>query len=218
VTRPGTTHLWALFPDPDRARQWLGDELSRPDYQESLIERFGRWVDDLRNSIDEATGKVGLMNPVLALVLLVVLAGLLAFALSRLRRNVAVPQKVSAVFTEARQTAEQHRRSAHAALEQRRWNDAVVESVRAIASGLVERGLVAEQADVTVHELSESAAALFPGLAVRLRRTGIVFDETRYGDRPADEDRAREAVSLEIEVSSHAPEPGTRRPMSAVPR
>ncbi len=210
---------WALSPDPDQARRWLEDELSRRDYQESLLERFGRWFDDLMDTIRDATGQVGLMNPVLATVLLVVLAGLLAFALSRLRRSVAVTGQASTVFSEKRQSAEDHRRSAHDALEQSRWDDAVVESVRALASGLVERGLLPEQADLTVHELTERAAQLYPSLAARLRSTGVAFDETRYGDRPADEVRAREAVALDLETSRRAPEEsGIRGPVSAVPR
>jgi hypothetical protein len=210
---------WALSPDPGQARRWLEDELSRRDYQESLLERFGRWFDDLMDTIRDATGQVGLMNPVLATVLLVVLAGLLAFALSRLRRSVAVTGQASTVFAEKRQRAEDHRRSAHEALEHGRWDDAVVESVRALAAGLVERGLMPEQADLTVHELTERAAQLYPSLAAPLRRTGVIFDETRYGDRPADEVRAREAVALDLETNSRAPEgSGTRGPVSAVPR
>jgi uncharacterized protein DUF4129 len=209
----------ALFPDPDQARRWLGDELSRSDYQESLLERFNRWFNDLIGSIGEATGKVGLMNPVLATVLLVVFAGVIAFALSRLRRNVTVAGRQGSVLVEAQQSAEQHRRAADEALRQGRWDQAVVEAVRALASGLVERGLLPEKADLTVHELVESAAALYPSLAARLRGTGVTFDETRYGDRPAVEQQARDAVALELETSRRAPEStGNRGPVSAVPR
>ena len=209
----------ALFPDPDRAREWLGDELSRAEYHESLLERFGRWFSELLDTIGRATGEIGLMNPVLATILLVVLAGLLAFALSRLRRNVTVHEKRSAVFTETRQRAEDHRRSANEALDRGRWDEAVVEAVRALAAGLTERGLVPEQADITVHELAERAAALYPGLDARLRATGVAFDETRYGDRPADEHRAREAVALELETSRRTPDPATSPgPVPAVPR
>ena len=209
----------ALVPDPEQAREWLGDELARAEYQESLLERFGRWFSDLLDSIGRATGEVGLMDPVLATILIVVLAGLLAFALSRLRRNVTVHERRTAVFAEARRHAADHRRSASEALEQGRWDVAVVEAVRALASGLTERGLVPEQADITAHELTERAAALYPSLEARLRSTGVAFDETRYGDRPANERRAREAVALELETSQRAPDAaGTPGPTSAVPQ
>lgn len=208
-----------LDPSPDQAREWLGQELSRSEYQESWVERFVRWVNDLIDRLADAAGRAGQINPVVAIALTVVVAALLALALSRLRRNVTVAEHGSAVFAQARQTAAEHRRAAQAALEQSRWDQAVVESVRALAADLVERGLVAEQADVTVHELVERAAALYPSLSGRLRRTGVAFDETRYGDRPADEDRAREAVALEHETSRRTPEtPDARTPAAAVPR
>jgi HEPN domain-containing protein len=208
-----------LSPDPDQAREWLRDELSRAEYQESLLERFGRWFSDLLDALDRATGQIGLMNPALATILLVLLAGLLAFALSRLRRNVAVHEKRSTVFTGTRRRAEDHRRSANEALDNGRWDEAVVEAVRALAAGLAERGLVPEQADITVHELTERAAAIYPSLDERLRRAGVTFDETRYGDRPADEQRARETVALELETSRRTPDKATSPgPVQAVPR
>ena len=46
-------------------------------------------------------------------------------------------------------------------LTQEQWAEAVVESIRALASGLVERGLVVEQSGVTVHEISRGRRA-FP--------------------------------------------------------
>ena len=46
-----------------------------------------------------------------------------------------------------------------------------------------------------------------------------VFDETRYGERAADEARARAAVELEGELGSRTPEgSGARGPASMVPR
>ena len=211
-------HPWALVPDPDQARRWLADELSRSEYQESWVERFGRWVNDLLDTLSRASGSLGHLNPLLAAVLALVLVALLTFALSRLRRNAALPGGGSAVFAEVRQGAGEHRAAARAALEQGHW-EAVVESVRALAAGLVERGLVPEQTDLTVHELTDNASGLYPSLAGRLRRTGVAFDETRYGDRAANEERAREAVALEEQVSRQAPETsGGRAPVSAVPR
>ena len=46
-----------------------------------------------------------------------------------------------------------------------------------------------------------------------------VFDETRYGDRPADEARARDVVALEEELGARsARETGARGPANVVPR
>lgn len=208
----------ALSPDPDTARRWLSQELSRPDYQESLAERFTRWFNNLMDSIFNIAGPGGL-DPVVGLVLLALLAGGVALALSRLRANPTSGAPDAAVFSEARQSADEHRRRAHVALDQEQWAEAVVESVRALASGLVERGLMPEQSGVTVHEISQGAGTLFPSQLARLEETALLFDETRYGDRPADERQARAAVELERELATRNPEEsGARAPVSAVPR
>lgn len=208
----------ALFPDPDTAREWLGRELSRPEYQESLVDRFAHWFNRLLNAAGEVGGAGGL-SPVIALVLLALLVAGIALALSRLRANPTSGTTGSAVFSDARLTADEHRRRARTALSSQDWGEAVVEAVRALAAGLLERGLVPEQSGVTVHELGDRAAALFPGHLQRLEATTRVFDETRYGDRPADEGQAREAVLLEEELSGRSPEVGgPRTPATAVPR
>ena len=217
------THLWAatpgtLFPDPETGRDWLRQELSRPEYQESFLERFTRWFNEMVESVRVATGTGGL-NPVVALVLLALLVGGIAFLLSRLRANPAPATTSAAVFSEAPLTAAEHRRRAHGALAREHWGEAVIESVRALAAGLVERGLMPEQSGVTVHEISSRAAELFPDRRTQLETMSSVFDETRYGDRPADESRARDVVGLEEELGSRtARETGVRTPANVVPR
>jgi hypothetical protein len=95
----------------------------------------------------------------------------------------------------------------------------VIESVRALASGLVERDLMAEQSGVTVHEISRRAADLFPSHRSRLETMSAVFDETRYGDRAADEAHARDVVELEAELRSRNPDGASARgPAVVVPR
>lgn len=208
----------ALSPDPDTARRWLRDELSGPDYQESFAERVTRWFNDFMDSVFSMAGPGGL-DPVLGLVLLALLAGGVALALSRLRANPTSGAPDAAVFSEARQSADEHRRRAHVALEQAQWAEAVVESVRALAAGLVERGLIPEQSGVTVHEISQRASTLFPAHLTRLEEMALVFDETRYGDRPAQEPQARAVVELERDLATRSPEEsGARAPVSAVPR
>ena len=207
----------ALFPDPDTAHDWLRRELSRSEYQESLSERFSRWFNNLIDDLAAATQGHGL-SPAAALVLLALLAGGIALVLSRLRANPAPVGASAAVFTEARQTADEHRRRANTALQQGEWGEAVVEAVRALAAGLVERGLMPEQSGVTVHEISTRAAELFPREVLRVEALSFVFDETRYGDRPADERQAREGVELERELGARSPEQGSQVTTIVAPR
>ena len=209
----------SLFPDPENAREWLGEELARPEYQEPFLERVARWFNELVESVRDATASGGGLSRLAALVLLALLLVGVAAALSRLRANPTLPSSGTAVFSEPPLTAAEHRRRANTALQQQRWDEAVIESVRALASSLVERGLMPEQSGVTAHEISWRAAELFPDRRPRLETMSSVFDETRYGDRPADEARARAAVELEAELGSRSPDgTGARGPASMVPR
>ena len=145
--------------------------------------------------------------------------GAIALLLSRLQANPIPVTTGAAVFSETPLTAAEHRRRAHAALAREQWGEAVIESVRALAAGLVERGLMPEQAGVTVHEISSRAIELFPDRQTHLETMSTVFDETRYADRPADEAHARDAVALEEELRArNARETGARAPANVVPR
>lgn len=209
----------AASPDPDTARSWLREELSRPDYQESLLQRVSRWFRDLLDQLQSLTGTSGGLGPLLGVVALVLLVALGAFLLSRLGANATGQETSAPVFTDTRRSAADHRAAARTALEQERWDDAVLESVRALAAGLFERGLAQEHADVTVHELAVRTVTLFPAHRTRIDAVSASFDETRYGDRPAEESHAREAVSLEDDLARLAPSgQAADGPVVAVPR
>ncbi len=209
----------SLFPDPETAREWFQEELARPEYQEPFLQRIARWFNELVETVRDATATGGGLSPVAALVLLALLAAGIAVLLSRLRANPTTPAPGTAVFSQAPETSAEHRRRANAALGQERWGEAVIESVRALATDLVERDLIAEQSGVTAHEISWRAAELFPDQRRRLETMSVVFDETRYGERPADEARARDIVGLAEELGSRSPEgTGARAPANVVPR
>jgi len=217
-TAPPTGAPRSWFPDPESARELLQDELARPEYQEPFLERVARWFNELVDSARDATATSGGLSQLAALVLLALLVVGVAVALSRLRAN-PTPATSGTVFSEAPETAEEHRRRANAALRQEQWGEAVIESVRALASGLVERNLMPEQSGVTVHEIGWRATELFPAHRSRLETMTAIFDETRYGERAADAVVAREVVALEAEIAVRTPEgSGARVPAIVVPR
>lgn len=191
--------------DPDRARELLVRELSRSRYQESLVERFQRWLTDLLDSLGEATSGSGVLGVVTAVVVVVVLVALLGLALSRLRRDGGRERAAAAVFEQRRRSAEQHRRDAEAALAAGRHDEAVLEAVRALTAGLVERDLLREAVGLTVLETTAVAASRFPTHADDLQRLRVAFEETRYGDRRADAAVATDALRVEELVRRSAP-------------
>ncbi len=208
-----------LFPAPGPARAWLREELSRPEYHRSLVERFIQAVQDFFGRVREASVGAGGFHAVAAAVLLVVLVVLGAFVLSRLRANPAAAPGERALFSEHRLSAGDHRALARRALEGGDWDTAVVESTRALASALVERDLVVEDPGVTADEIAARAGELFPAARDRLRQLALVFDETMYGGRRTDERRAQDALALEQELETTTPA-GTvgHGPVAAVPR
>ena len=101
-----------LDPGPDEARRLLERELSRSDYREPLLERVLGWFQDLVGSVAVGDGGLG---TVASVVVLLVLLGLAAYALSRLRRGTGRVAPAAAVFGGARLGAAEHRAAARAA-------------------------------------------------------------------------------------------------------
>lgn len=213
----GVPAAWA--PQPEDARERVARELSRPEYQESLLERFVGWVGGLLDALQEASTEAGGPGLAVAVLVIVGLVVLLAVALSRLRTSPEVAATDVPLFTEPRSTAADHRARAAEALRRGDWETTVVESTRALAAGLFERALVPETAGITVHELGEQAAALFRDHGPRIAELASLFDATRYGDRTTDEEHARTAVALEADLAAATPRAGRATgPVPAVPR
>ena len=91
----------SLFPDPETARERLGEELARPEYQEPFLERVARWFNELVESVRDATASGGGLSRLAALLLLALLLVGVAAALSRLRANPTLTKSGPDVFAGA---------------------------------------------------------------------------------------------------------------------
>lgn len=211
--------LPALRPEPDPARDWVREELAKPEYQPTLLERAGDWIRDLISRILDEVGGLGHLDPTLALVLLAGLVVGLVVVLARLRREPSRRSTPGAVLTDVRMTAAQHRALAEKARDAGRWDDVVVESVRAIAVGLVERALVDDLPGATAREVADRGAALFADHADVLHTAADVFDGVRYGDHRAGRESALAVLELEATLRRTRPaEDAPLGPVLAVPR
>lgn len=210
------TVVLLLDPGPDEAREELARELARAEYQEPLLQRVLGWLSDL---VATATTAGAGMGAGAWLVVLLVLVAALALALSRLRRSpVRRTTGPAAVFGETRRRAADHEAAARAAYDARRWDEAVVEAVRALAVALTDRGLLPEQPGLTMHELVAEASGRFPAERAALQATGRAFDEVRYGDRAADEAAAQAALGLVARLAAASPVVRQAGTVDAVPR
>jgi hypothetical protein len=208
----------AFVPDPDRAHDLLARELAHAAYQRSLGERISEAFDHLVDRAQNAAGSLSDLGWPVLLALVVVVVGLLAWLLARLQRNPATEEGPTPVFDDVRRPAAEHRRLARAALADEDWDTAVVEGVRGLAAGLVERGLVPDVPATTAREVTGQAAARFPALAVRLDAAALTFDETRYGDHHATRDRAVAVLAVDDDLAASTPTGGSSGPVLAVPR
>ncbi len=209
-----------LAPDPGTAHDWLQRELLRSEYQVSLLQRVKDWLAHLLDRAQTATGNfAGLGRPLLLLLALLLVVGVVLLAV-RLRRNPHLARNPEPVFGDVRRSAAEHRALAQAGYDAGRWDDAVVEGMRALAAALVERRLVDDIPAATAHEVTALAAPRFPSYDGRLESAAGVFDETRYGDRHATRDRAAAMLDLERDLGAATPQTGTTRrgPIDAVPR
>ena len=174
----------------DTAREAAQQELSKDiyhRYDDPWPVRLFDWIIDwIGRLFDGVTAHAPGGGPG-ALLLLVVVLGLLAFArwqLGPIRRETRARQ---ALLEERTTTAAQHRDAAAAAAAAGRWHDAVVARMRALARDLEERGILDERPGRTAAELAREVTRVLPDAAQAVRAAASTFDEVVYGDRPGTE-------------------------------
>lgn len=173
----------------DGARRAATEELLDPKYREGepplLIRLAGRAIRKLLELLDRAAagvpgGRLGL------LLLALMLAGLIAVVVVRLRPAARRAASAEVFTTGAVMTAAQHRAAADEAAAAGQWADAVRERLRAIVRELEARGVLEPRPSRTAGEVARDGSAAVPLLADQLRRATTVFDEVWYGGRSAD--------------------------------
>jgi Domain of unknown function (DUF4129) len=81
------------------------------------------------------------------------------------------------------------------------FGGAIIESLRAVALELEERGLLPPRVGRTADELAVEASAPLPGQAAGLREAARLFDEVRYGGRAGTPAAYRTLRDLDAAVS-----------------
>lgn len=155
-----------------------GQRLARHELAETSVwQRILAWLARLVNSAGTAVpgGWFGLI----ALAILAVLAvtGIIYWvrpATSRLAR-------AESVLGGEPMTARDYRRAAERLAAAGDYANAIVETVRAIAADLDERGVLPRRPGRTADELAAEAGRELPGLAGDLRTAARLFDDIRYG-------------------------------------
>jgi hypothetical protein len=195
-----------LDPSPDEARHLLERELVHPEYhRHNLLDQALGWIDRFVNGAVDAASSAPPLSTFLAMVAFLLLVVALAWLLSRARRTVRAERARAVVAADELVTAAELRRRAERALAEGRHAEAVVEGFRALAVRQVERGWLDDLPGATAHEVAAAVGTAHPDARGRVDRTALLFDEVRYGDRPATRDQAAEVLALDDALTSVRP-------------
>lgn len=196
-------------PTGDEARRWILEELSDPRYQAAqptwwdlLSQAFWDWLTSL-----DLSGAGFLQGPLLAIVVLVIVAAIVAafliFGVPRLRRRSSVG---GALFgADEDRTSDQLRAAARSAAASGDWALAIEELFRCLARVMSERVLVSTDPGTTATGFARRAGVVFPAFADRLAAGAGVFDRVRYLGGQGTEAEYRELVALEDEARTARP-------------
>ncbi|GAA1898916.1 DUF4129 domain-containing protein [Lapillicoccus jejuensis] len=175
----------ALDPDPDTARRWVQEELAGNEYQDrrSLLQRLLDWVQQRLADLQGTPGRGGVSLPPFVIA---VLAGAVVVALvvlaSRVRRERSTAGGGSAtVLGDSTLTAQQLRDRAERAFADGRYDDAVLDHVRATARDADDRTLLSDAPALTAHEVGLRLSQVFPDHAGAVTRATDRFDAVAYG-------------------------------------
>jgi hypothetical protein len=190
-----------LDPSGSEARAKLRRELLHPEYhQENLLQEVFNWLlRKVGSGLDRAS-QAPPLSTLMAMLIFVALALGLAWLVSRARYTARENDERRSVLTEEAVTADELRARAAAALEAGRFEEAVVEGFRATAVRQVERGRLSDTPGATAHEVAEALAREYVALADRVHRSARLFDEVRYGDRPATREQAASVLALDDDL------------------
>jgi Domain of unknown function (DUF4129) len=198
-----------LDPTPAEARRWLSDELSGPDYHDPWLDTVIRWVlEQLAKLLNGANNLAnGGLSPVITALVAVVVIALLVWVLPKVRRDSVAARPDGAVLVDPTVTPATYRTLAAQAFADGRYDDAVLDGLRAIAKDMSDRTLLDDSPGRTAHEVSLELARPFPGHAGRLAQAANTFDAVRYGHRRATAAQAGHVMQLDAELITTRPVP-----------
>ncbi|MDX3327625.1 MULTISPECIES: DUF4129 domain-containing protein [Streptomyces] len=190
------------------AREAARDELSDPMYHEhdpNLLERgldrFWDWIGDLFSDA-AGTAPGGPLGLVVLVLILSALVAALWWRLGTPRRAAHTPETL---FGDTLRSTADHRATATAHAEARRWTEAVQERMRALVRSLEDRAVLDPRPGRTADEAASEAGRLMPAHADRLRAAARVFDDVTYGGRTADEAAYLALCTLDLDLEAAKP-------------
>jgi hypothetical protein len=171
-------------PSAPEARDWLIEELSKPEYtaaQPSLFDRLSQaffdWLMRLFQP-GESVPTDWIPVAIVAFVVLAIVVAIVVWGMPRLNRR---SRAASGLFgDDDTRTADELRRAAERFATNGDWTQATLDRFRAIARDLTERTVVFVSPGTTAHDFAGRAAEAFPDARDRLASAARNFDDVRY--------------------------------------
>jgi hypothetical protein len=191
------------LPGRDQAREAAAHELSKRAYQDAKppwLQRLADWLyGQLNDLLSKAAGALPGGAWALAALVAVLALGVVLLVV-RLRPTRRLGTGDALFGWEGERTAQDHRDLAEAHARRAAWADAAQERFRAVVRELESRGVLDPRLGRTADEVAWEAGAVVPHLRDALVRGARVFDDLRYGERPADAQTYAAFVALDDEV------------------
>jgi hypothetical protein len=198
-----------LDPGNAEARAWLRTELARAAYRDTrdpLQRAIDAVVDWFIRLLAGAEGPARPLPTFVAGFVAVALVALVAYLLRFVRRTPRRHDEEQAnLLGGERLTAADLRTRAQRAFDQGRYAACLLEAMRAIARGCVERTLLEDSPSLTAHEIAERLAGVFPAQAADLRWSAARFDAVAYGGATASRGEAQRLLQVEVAVREARP-------------
>ncbi|WP_198410457.1 DUF4129 domain-containing protein [Mycetocola zhujimingii] len=205
-------HLTADVPvDPSapEARDWLIEELSKPEYaaaQPNLFDRLSQQFFDWLGRLfqpGESVPTDWVPVAIVAAVILAIVVALLVWGVPRLNRRSTA---LSGLFgDDDTRSADELREASDRSAAAGDWTAAIRDRFRAIARSLTERTVVFVSPGTTAHDFAERAADAFPDARLRLADAARMFDGVRYLGAEGTAEEYRHLAALDDELDARTP-------------
>jgi hypothetical protein len=190
-------------------QQLARTELSKAIYHqqpgESLIQRISDWINHLLSSTGVGAPAGGWWAIVALAAVLIIVVAVVLHRIGPVARSRAT--RAGPLLSDHQLTAREHREQAERLAAAGDFTGAIIESLRAIAVDLEERGVLPPRIGRTAAELAAEASRPLPGQATGLAAAARLFDDVRYGGRNGTAAGHQQLRDLDAAIRAARPAP-----------
>jgi len=186
-----------------------GQRLARTELSKAIYHPGVPITERIEEAIDRFLNSAGVTVPAgwwaivaLAALLVIAIAAVLAW-IGPVRRSRS--RAMDPLLSPGQLSARDHRQTAERMAAAGDYAIAIVESVRAIAMELEERGVLAPRMGRTADEFAAEAGQPLPAHATGLRAAARLFDEVRYGQRAGSAAGYQQVRELDAAIQATKP-------------